>query len=70
MYPSQVQVVTTFALGMLGALVGYLNAVTHPLVYPSRPNGVSVTEAASIEGFGCGFVFAFAMALERHLMLR
>jgi hypothetical protein len=37
-------VATTFALGMLGALVGFLSVVAypHPLVHPSRFHGVSV----------------------------
>jgi hypothetical protein len=87
-------VATTFALGMLGVLVGFLSIVAypHPLVHPSRFHGVSVIASPliagfvmsqlgrllrnrgrrvmPIESFGYGFVFAFAMALVRFLMLR
>jgi len=87
-------VATAFALGMLGALVGFLSvaAYPHPLVHPSRLHGVSVIASPlitgfvmsklgrilrnhgrrvmPIESFGYGFVFAFAMALVRFLMLR
>ncbi|MGA3370926.1 MAG: hypothetical protein ABSC48_04105 [Terracidiphilus sp.] len=87
-------VATTFALGMLGALAGFLSVVAypHPLVHPSRFHGVSVIASPlitgfvmfqlgrllrnygrrvmPIESFGYGFVFAFAMALVRFLMLR
>jgi len=84
----------TFALGMLGLLVGFLSVVSypHPLVHPSRLHGVSVIvsplitgfvmsqlgrllrnhgrRVMPIESFGYGFVFAFAMALVRFLMLK
>ncbi|MDR3773746.1 MAG: hypothetical protein P4L26_10390 [Terracidiphilus sp.] len=87
-------IATTFALGMLGALAGFLSVVAypHPLVHPSRFHGVSVIASPliagfvmsqlgrllrkhdrrvmPIESFGYGFVFAFAMALLRFLMLR
>jgi hypothetical protein len=87
-------VATTFALGMLGALVGSFSVLAHPhpLVHPSRFHGVSVIASPlitglvmsqlgrllrnhgkrvmSIESFGYGFVFAFAMALVRFFMLR
>jgi hypothetical protein len=87
-------IATTFALGMLGMLVGFLSVVVypHPLVHPSRLHGVSVIASPlitgvvmsqlgrllrncgkrvmPIESFGYGFVFAFAMALVRFLLLR
>jgi len=87
-------VATTFALGVFGALVGFLSVVAypHPLVHPSRFHGVSVIASPlitgivmsqlgrllrnngrrvmPIESFGYGFMFAFAMALVRFLMLR
>lgn len=46
-------VATTFALGMLGLLVGFLSAVAypHPLVHPSRLHGVSVIASPLITGF-------------------
>jgi hypothetical protein len=86
-------IATTFVLGMLGALVGFLSVIVypHPLVHPSRFHGVSVIASplitgfvmsqlgrllrnrgrsvTPIESFGYGFVFAFAMALVRFLML-
>jgi hypothetical protein len=87
-------VATTFVLGMLGVLVGFLSvaAYPHPFVHPSRLHGVSVIASPlitglamfklgrllrrhgrrvmPIESFGYGFVFAFAMALVRFLMLK
>jgi hypothetical protein len=87
-------IATTFALGMLGVLVGFLSVVVypHPFVHPSRLHGISVIASplitglvmsqlgrllrsrgrrvVPIESFGYGFVFAFAMALVRFLMLR
>jgi uncharacterized membrane protein len=87
-------IATAFALGMLGALVGFLSVIAypHPLVHPSRFHGVSVIvsplitgfvisqlgrllrnigrKVTPIESFGYGFVFAFAMALVRFLMLK
>ena len=46
-------VATTFALGLLGALVGFLSIVIypHPLVHPSRFHGVSVIASPLITGF-------------------
>ena len=46
-------IATTFALGMLGALVGFLSVVVypHPLVHPSRLHGVSVIASPLITGF-------------------
>jgi len=46
-------VATTFALGLLGALVGFLSVVIypHPLVHPSRYHGVSVVASPLITGF-------------------
>jgi hypothetical protein len=46
-------VVTAFALGLLGALVGFMSVViySHPLVHPSRFHGVSVIASPLITGF-------------------
>jgi hypothetical protein len=46
-------VATTFALGMLGGLGGFLSVVAypHPLVHPSRLHGVSVIASPLITGF-------------------
>jgi hypothetical protein len=46
-------VANTFALGMLGTLVGFLSVVTypHPLVHPSRIHGISVIVSPLITGF-------------------
>src|ERR1035437_3456188 len=46
-------VATSFALGMLGVLVGFLSVVAypHPLVHPSRLHGVSVIVSPLITGF-------------------
>ena len=46
-------VATVFALGLLGALVGFLSVVIypHPLVPPSRFHGVSVIASPLITGF-------------------
>ncbi len=42
----------TFALGMLGALAGFLSVVAypHPLVHPSRLHGISVIVSPLITG--------------------
>lgn len=46
-------VATTFALGMLGMLVGFLSVIVypHPFVHPSRSHGVSVVASPLITGF-------------------
>jgi hypothetical protein len=46
-------IATTFALGMLGMMVGFLSVVAypHPLVHPSRLHGVSVIASPLITGF-------------------
>jgi len=46
-------VATTFALGLLGALVGFLSIAVypHPFVHPSRFHGVSVILSPLITGF-------------------
>jgi len=46
-------IATTFALGMLGVLVGFLSVVAypHPFVHPSRFHGVSVIASPLITGF-------------------
>jgi hypothetical protein len=46
-------IATTFTLGMLGVLVGFLSVVAypHPLVHPSRFHGVSVIVSPLITGF-------------------
>lgn len=46
-------IATTFAAGMLGAMVGFLSVVIypHPLVHPSRFHGVSVIASPLITGF-------------------
>jgi hypothetical protein len=46
-------IATTFALGMLGVLVGFLSVVAypHPFVHPSRLHGVSIIASPLITGF-------------------
>jgi len=46
-------IATTFALGMLGVLVGFLSVVAypHPFVHPSRLHGISVIASPLITGF-------------------
>jgi hypothetical protein len=46
-------IATTFALGMLGALIGFLSVVIypHPFVHPSRFHSASVIASPLITGF-------------------
>src|ERR1019366_10372225 len=46
-------IATTFAIGMLGALFGFLSVVVypHPLVHPSRFHGMSLIASPLITGF-------------------
>lgn len=56
---------TTFALGMFGALAGFLSVVAypHPLMHPSRFHGVSVIASPLITGF---VMFQFGRLLKNY----